>query len=278
MQHTTKWDKRVTALAVLALFSSSVYAEENKVNNDEQQSILSNIGGSFSLAYNTNIYSPSDYRSVRSLSWNGSLNYGFTDNMTGYISSGGYRAYENETGDFATDSIIGASYSNLFTFGETGKVGLRGQLTIPTSETSRDTELYTALRVDVPISFEMLGGNYSVSPRVRKNFYKYKTMNGRVLTEWAYSLSVGANYQFDKLTLGASALGGNGMSYKGNRSKQFTYGASVFSSYQLADSWSASLSASTAGFYTDAERGTLGDIDLFDEDKATYTAQLSFSF
>ncbi|KOO10792.1 hypothetical protein AKJ18_32430, partial [Vibrio xuii] len=102
----------------------------------------------------------------------------------------------------------------------------------------------------------------------RKNFYKFKTMNGRVLTEWVYSLSVGANYQFDKLTLGASALGGNGMSYKGNRSKQFTYGASVFSSYQLADNWSASLSASTAGFYTDAERGTLGDIDLFDEDKA----------
>lgn len=80
-------------------------------------------------------------------------------------------------------------------------------MTIPTSEASRDTELYTAFRLSVPVSFKMLGGNYSVSPRLRKNFYKYQTMNGRVLTEWVYSVSADGHYQFDKLTLGASLLG-----------------------------------------------------------------------
>ncbi|HAS8175290.1 TPA: hypothetical protein I7671_05520 [Vibrio vulnificus] len=288
MQHTTKW--KITPLAILlgALFSSSIYAEENSQTNGESNTestseaqsscIWCNVGGSASLAYDSNLYDTNDYRSVRNFSWNGTLNYKLSDKTGLYFSTGGYRALEDKVGTYATDSVFGASYSNIYEFGETGKIGLSGQLTIPTSEISRDTKLYTAIRISTPIRFQMLGGNYSVTPRVRKNFYKYETMNGRVLTEWVYSISVGGSYSFDDLTIGASALGGNGMSYKGTRSRQFTYGASAYASYGITDNWSTSFTVSTAGFYSDAERGTLGNIDLFDTDKATYIAQLTFSF
>ncbi|MCX9565232.1 hypothetical protein IG518_22080, partial [Vibrio cholerae] len=182
------------------------------------QCMICQLSGSATLAYDSNLYDKDDYRSIRNLSWNGTLNYPVSEQLRAYITGGGYRVFQDKTGTYVTDTVVGLNHSNLFAFGETGRLGLGGQLTIPTSEASRDTELYTAFRLSMPVSFEMLGGHYSVSPRLRKNFYKYQTMNGRVLTEWVYSLSVDGNYQFDNLTLGMSLLGGNGTSYKGNRS------------------------------------------------------------
>ncbi|QXC58528.1 hypothetical protein KSS82_10790 [Vibrio mimicus] len=271
---------------VVSLFSATtVFAEGETTNpnsdltlNEDQPCLICQLSGSASLAYDSNLYDKDDYRSVRNLSWNGTLNYPVSEQLRAFITGGGYRVFQDKTGTYVTDTVVGLNYSNLFTFGETGRLGLGGQLTIPTSEASRDTELYTAFRLSVPVSFKMLGGNYSVSPRLRKNFYKYQTMNGRVLTEWVYSVSADGNYQFEKLTLGASLLGGNGTSYKGNRSREFTYAASIYSHYQILDSWFASLSISSSGFYSDAERGTLGNLDLFDTDKASYIAQLTYSF
>ncbi|EHY9843778.1 hypothetical protein OZ254_000135 [Vibrio cholerae] len=271
---------------VVSLFSATtVFAEGETTNpnsdltlNEDQPCLICQLSGSASLAYDSNLYDKDDYRSVRNLSWNGTLNYPVSEQLRAFITGGGYRVFQDKTGTYVTDTVVGLNYSNLFTFGETGRLGLGGQLTIPTSEASRDTELYTAFRLSVPVSFKMLGGNYSVSPRLRKNFYKYQTMNGRVLTEWVYSVSADGHYQFDKLTLGASLLGGNGTSYKGNWSREFNYAASVYSNYQISDSWLASFTVSSAGFYSDAERGTLGNLDLFDTDKASYIAQLTYSF
>lgn len=271
---------------VVSLFSAAAVSAGGEATNqnsdltlnEDQQCLICQLSGSASLAYDSNLYDKDDYRSVRNLSWNGTLNYPVSEQLRAYITGGGYRVFQDKTGTYVTDTVVGLNYSNLFTFGETGRLGLGGQLTIPTSETSRDTELYTAFRLSMPVSFKMLGGHYSVSPRLRKNFYKYQTMNGRVLTEWVYSVSADVNYQFDKLTLGMSLLGGNGTSYKGNRSREFTYAASVCSNYQISDSWSASFTVSSAGFYSDAERGTLGNLDLFDTDKASYIAQLTYSF
>ncbi|ENR6544571.1 hypothetical protein ACEWOX_000263 [Vibrio cholerae] len=271
---------------VVSLFSATtVFAEGETTNpnsdltlNEDQPCLICQLSGSASLAYDSNLYDKDDYRSVRNLSWNGTLNYPVSEQLRAFITGGGYRVFQDKTGTYVTDTVVGLNYSNLFTFGETGRLGIGGQLTIPTSEASRDTELYTAFRLSVPVSFKMLGGNYSVSPRLRKNFYKYQTMNGRVLTEWVYSVSADGHYQFDKLTLGASLLGGNGTSYKGNRSREFNYTASVYSNYQISDSWLASFTVSSAGFYSDAERGTLGNLDLFDTDKASYIAQLTYSF
>ncbi|EJL6393875.1 hypothetical protein NMR99_000868 [Vibrio navarrensis] len=288
MQHTTKW--KVTPLAVIlaALFSTSALADENNtVDNSGAEStqteesascFVCNVSGSATLAYDSNLYDKDDYRSIRNFSWSGSLNYRLSENSQVFFSSGGYRALEDEIGTYATDSVLGLSYSNLYQFGETGKVGVSGQFTIPTSEISQDTELYTAFRLSVPVSFQVLGGDYSLTPRIRKNFYKYKTMNGRVLTEWVYSISANGSYSFGDLTLGASALGGNGMSFKGNRSRDFSYGASAYASYSITKNWSTSFTVSTAGFYHDAEKGTLGNIDLFDTDKASYIADITFSF
>ncbi|WP_159738289.1 hypothetical protein [Vibrio atypicus] len=278
MQYTKKCKQGTVALALTALFSSPSWAEGN--NNEEQppESAWSNLGGSLSLSYDTNIYNPDDYRSERSLSWSGSLNYRFTDNITGYLSTGGYRAYENQTGDFATDSVIGASYSGLYEFGETGKIGASGQFTIPTSEASRKDELQTAFRLATPVSMKPWGVNVSITPRLRKNFHKYKTAGGRSLTEWTYSVSSSVSKSWDSLTLGISALGGNTISYQGTRRSSWTYGGSLFGSYSISKNWSASLSASTSGVYQDAERGTLGNIDLFDQDNASYRATVTFSF
>jgi len=181
MQNTIKCKRRTIALAVSVLLSSPAWADDNK-EEQEEKSAWSDFGGSLSLSYDTNIYDPDDHRSVRSLSWSGGLNYRFTNNITGYLSTGGYRAYENKTGDFATDSVIGASYSGLYEFGETGKIGASGQFTIPTSEASRKDELQTAFRLATPVSMKPWGVNVSITPRLRKNFHKYKTAGGRSLT------------------------------------------------------------------------------------------------
>ncbi|HAS6348495.1 hypothetical protein LZU85_05425 [Vibrio sp. IRLE0018] len=289
MQHTKKW--RITPLAILlgALFSSSLYAEENSETQDSSQAeftqtdesascILCNVGGSLSLTYDTNIYDKDDYRSVRSFSWGGSLNYKLTDKTRAFFSSGGYRTLEDKTGDYITDSVVGVNYSNLFTFGDTGRVSLSGQFTIPTSETSQKDELNTAFRLAVPVSFKIWDVNFNVSPRLRKNFHEYKTIAGRSLTEWTYSLSSSASMSWGSFSTGISMLGGNTISYQGTRRSSWTYGGSIYGSYTINDQWSASLSASSSGVYQDAERGTLGNIDLFDQDKASYSATVTFSF
>ncbi|UUM31388.1 hypothetical protein [Vibrio japonicus] len=275
MQNTTKWKESIIAFSLLSIFSSSALSDDNKP--DEQQ-IKSSFGGNVSVAYDTNIYHKDDHRSVRNISWNGSLHYSFASNYRAYLSSGGYRALEDKTGDYFTDSVIGISRSNLFEFGDTATVGINGQFTIPTSETSRKDELITAFRVAVPLSFQISDANISVSPRLRKNFHKYQTAGGKSLTEWVYSLSTSASYSFQDLTVGISALAGNSISYQGTRRNSITYGGSVFGSYQLTDAFSFSLSASTSGFYLDAEKGTLGDIDIFDADRASYEARISYSF
>ncbi len=92
-----------------------------------------------------------------------------------YFSTGGYRALEDEVGTYATDSVLGLQYTNLYRFGDTGKIGVAGQLTIPTSETSRKDELHTAVRLDVPISFQ-LGASIFGFAKTEKNFHEYKTM------------------------------------------------------------------------------------------------------
>lgn len=279
MKNTIKWKLSSVAFVVASLLVSPLWAnEEDNGRIEEEKEVPSKFGGSVSLAYDTNIYNKGDYRSVRNFSWSGSLSYRLNETYSAYLSSGGYRALENETGTFVTDSVIGLNYSNLFTFGDTGKVSLNGQFTIPTSESSKKDELNTALRLAIPMSLKAWGINFSLSPRIRKNFHEYKTVGGRSLTEWAYSLSSSASYTFTDLTLGISALGGNTISYKGTRRESITYGGSIYGAYKISDSFNFSLTAATSGFYADAERGTLGNIDLFDADRASYIAQVTYSF
>ncbi|KYN24926.1 hypothetical protein AUQ44_03595 [Vibrio cidicii] len=288
MQHTTKW--KVTPLAVIlaALFSTSALADEdNTVDNSGAEStqteesascFVCNVSGAVSLSYDTNIYNKDDHRSVRNLSWSGDLSYKLSSNTKVYFSTGGYRAFEDETGTYATDSVLGLSYSNLYNFGETGKIGASGQFTIPTSESSEKDELQTAFRLSVPVTLTAWDINFSISPRLRKNFHKYKTAGGKSLTEWTYSLSTSASKSWESFSSGVSILGGNTISYQGTRRSSWSYGVSIWGAYSFSDNWSASLEAATSGAYQDAERGTLGNIDLFDQDKASYIATLTFSF
>lgn len=286
MQHTKTWKMTPLVLAIASSLSLSAFAEESteqastaELSTSDESCLLCNVGGSVGVYYSSNLYDQDDYRLDRSLSWNGSLNYKLSENTRLYITSGGYKAYDNKTGIFANDTVVGMNYSGLFSFGETGKVGLGGQFTIPTSETSRDTRLYTAFRIDLPISFKALGVNFSVQPRLRKNFYEYETINGRVLTEWQGTLSMAASYPLhDSLTIGGSLLGGNGMSYKGARAREFTYGGSLFASYSINDNWLVALSVASSGRYYDAQQGNLGNVDLFDAEKASYTVGTSYSF
>jgi len=286
MQHTTKWMLKSFPLIIGSLLSFNILAEDAVVEENEDSSIAiesdecqsCKLSGSATLGYDTNIYSRSDHRSVRNISWRGSLNYSFNDAYRLYFNTGGYRALEDEVGTYMTDTIVGLSRAKLYQFGETGAVGIAGQFTIPTSETSRKDSLNTAFRLAIPVSFKLWDANISISPRVSKSFHEYKTSGGKSLTEWIYSISMGANYRWDKLEMGISALGGNSRSYQGTRRTELTYAGSIYAGYDLAENIGISLAVSTAGFYADAERGTLGNIDLFDPDRATYIAEISYSF
>ena len=290
MHNTIKWKVKPIAILLGTMFTLSVYAEEvNSVDNinDKAEStqnendascITCNISGSVTAGYSTNIYNKDDYRAARSFSWDGTLKYTLSENTKAYISSGGYRALDDEVGTYATDSVIGLSHSKLYEFGESGKIGVSGQFTIPTSEASRNDKLQTAFRIAIPVSFEHWGVSFNISPRLRKNFHRYETYGGKSLTEWTYSLFTGASYSWEQLTLGVDALGGNTISYQGTRRDSVDYGGSIYGAYDFNDNWSFTLTAATSGAYADAERGTLGNIDLFDADKASYTADITFSF
>lgn len=288
MQHTNKWNKRPLVILLGTTLAFNVNAEESGSNNigeggnagneNTTNCVLCNLSGSITAGYSSNLYDKDDHRSVRNITWDGSLSYKLSSNTRLYFSSGGYKALENETGTFATDSVLGASYSSLYRFGETGKVGVSGQFTIPTSETSENDKLNTAFRLAVPVTVTAWDVDFSLTPRLRKNFHEYKTQGGKSLTEWIYSFSVGASYSWEKLTIGASGLGANTQSYQGTRRTGFDYGASLYGTYQFTENWSSSLTAASSGYYTDAERGTLGNIDLFDADKASIIADVTFSF
>ncbi|CCN71916.1 hypothetical protein [Vibrio nigripulchritudo] len=285
MQHTKITSLPGLVLMTGALASFNAMAEEavNSEQDDGAKSVAkeevveTKYGGSLSLGYQTNIYHPDDYRSSRALNWN--ARFSATEGkLTTFITTGAYRALEDKTGDFFTDTAIGLSYSSIGKFGETGNVGISGQLTVPTSETSRKQNLNTALRLALPISLKVSDVNLSVSPRLRKNFHSYKTAGGSSLSEWIYSISAGGSYSMGDFSISASVLGGNSISYQGTRRSSFTYAGSLSGSYRATDYLSLSLSASSSGVYTDAERGTLGNIDLFDSENATYVATATFSF
>ena len=288
MLHTTKW--RMTPLAMLlgTLFSMPLLAEETNVadssgiestqNEGESSCIVCKLSGSVYLSYDTNIYDKDDYRSVRNFSWGGDLNYAISKDITAFFSAGGYRALEDEVGTYATDSVLGLQYSNLYRFGDTGNIAVAGQFTIPTSEGSRKDELQTAFRLAVPVSFSLWNVDFSIAPRLKKNFHKYKTNGGHSLTEWTYSLFSVAEKSWDSFSLGITALGGNTISYQGTRRSSWQYEGALYGTYKFNKSWSLTLAASSSGFYQDAERGTLGNIDLLDQEKASYIASVAYSF
>ncbi|CZF78068.1 hypothetical protein GCE9029_00599 [Grimontia celer] len=236
------------------------------------------LGGKASIFYSQNGYNKDDYRSVRSLNWSATANYKISENYSGYLTTGGYRAYEDKTGDFFTDSVLGVSRSSLFSFGETGKVGASLQFTIPTSETSKKEDLNTAARLGLSVSGKTAGFDLSIAPRYRKNFHEYKTtVNGKVLTEHVVSVVSSVGYGLGDAYLSGSIIGGTSWTYSSVR-RDWTYVGQLSASYKFTDSLSGALSASNSGVYFDAEQGTLGNIDLFDEKSATYTATLTYSF
>ena len=288
MLHTTKWTMTPLAMLLGTLFSMPLLAEETNVadssgiestqNEGESSCIVCKLSGSVYLSYDTNIYDKDDYRSVRNFSWGGDLNYAISKDIKAFFSAGGYRALEDEVGTYATDSVLGLQYSNLYRFGETGKIAVAGQFTIPTSEDSRNDELQTAFRLAVPVSFSLWSVDFSIAPRLKKNFHKYKTNGGRSLTEWTYSLFSVAEKSWDSFSLGITALGGNTISYQGTRRSSWQYEGALYGTYKFNKSWSLTLAASSTGFYQDAERGTLGNIDLLDQEKASYIASVAYSF
>ncbi|KJY66467.1 hypothetical protein [Vibrio nigripulchritudo] len=285
MQHTKITSLPGLVLMTGALASFNTMAEEtaNSEQDDAAKSVAkeevveSKYGGSLSLGYQTNIYHPDDHRSKRELNWNAKFS-ATNGKLTTFITTGAHRVLEDKTGDFFTDTAVGLSHSSIGKFGETGNLGISGQLTVPTSETSRKQNLNTALRLALPVSFKVSDVSLSVSPRLRKNFHSYKTAAGKSLSEWIYSISAGVGYTFGDFSINASLLGGNSISYQGTRRSSFNYAGSLSGSYTVTDYLSLSLSASSSGVYADAERGTLGNIDLFDSENATYVATATFSF
>ena len=256
-------------------------AEETSNATSEEVAKSSNTswGGSLSLGYDSNFFQESDYRSSKALSFHGSLYLSFWDNYSLYASSGGYRTLQNAEGFYSTDSVIGLSRVSLLTFGETGKVGLSGQFTIPTSEFSQESQLNTAFRVQAPISFTLSDIGISIAPRIRKNIHQYTTSpSGNVNISWGLSLLLAANYSYGDAFFSASALGGTSINYNGQWADGYSYGGSLSTGYNLRDDLSVSLTVASSGVYSDAAQGTLGSFDIFDEAKATYSLAMTYSF
>ena len=254
------------------------FADETSESNDIKQESIS-WGGSLSLGYDSNFFQESDYRSNRAVSFHGSLYLSFWDNYSLYANSGGYRTLQYAEAYYSTDTVIGLSRSSLFTFGESGKIGMSGQFSIPTSEFSQDSHLNTAFRVQTPISFKLLDINMTVAPRVRKNFHQYTTSpTGTVNISWGLSLLLSANYSYDGAFFFASALGGTSINYNGRWADGYSYGGSFGAGYKVLEDLSISLTFASSGVYTDAAQGTLGSFDIFDEAKATYSLGMTYSF
>ena len=266
---------------VLSCTAPSVFADEvtgnkNKSGIEEKSPAFSDIAGYISVGYDTNAYT--NHQQDRSLSWNLGVNTVYNDTFKLYASAGAYRSFDSNRGDFYTDTIVGVRLSSLFQFGRSGKVGLGGQFVIPTSEHSRDDKLTTAFRLDMPISIEYLGINFGMSPRIRKNFHRYKTGGNRSLTEWIYSLSFWTNYSWSDYSVGLSMLGGETVSYQGTVRDEYSYSGSVYLSYSWTDKVSTTISAANAGYYVEAERGSLGNIDFFDLTSSSYNFDVTYLF
>lgn len=237
----------------------------------------SSIGGEFSTTYTTNQYEKDDHRSLRSFNWSGTISQKLSERYSTYISSGGYRGYEDETGDFLTDTVIGLADSNLATIGMTGKLKHNIQVTLPTSEQSKKDDLYSAIRLAIIYSDSSKELDYYISPRIRKNFHKYKTAGGKSLEEWVGSLSIGAKYKWLDYTIEASLLGGTLWTYQNTR-RDWKYSGSLSGTWDITKNLYTSLSLSNSGVYFDAEKGTIGDIDLFNERTASYSLSIGFRF
>ncbi len=269
-------------VSVLSGFIACTLAIKQPVLANETYNIKgesTSWGGSLSLGYDSNFFQESDYRSNRALSFHGSLYLSFWDSYSLYANSGGYRTLQHAEGYYSTDTVIGLSRSSLFTFGESGKVGMSGQFSIPTSEFSQDNHLNTAFRIQTPLSFTLLDIDMTVAPRIRKNFHQYTTSpSGTVNISWGLSLLLVANYSYDDAFFFASALGGTSINYNGRWADGYSYGGSLGAGYKLLENLSISLTFASSGVYTDAAQGTLGSFDIFDEAKATYSLGMTYSF
>lgn len=237
---------------------------------------INNINGYLSLTYTSNYVDKDDHRSIRNLNWSGNLNYKLNEN-TIYIDSGGYRVYEDETGTYLTDTIIGIKNSQYYQWGETGNIGYAAQFTLPTSELSEKDKLYTALRLSMPITNKWDSINYFFTPRVKKNFHKYKTAADKNLTEWVASINTGVGYSWHDFTVNLSLLGGTAWSYHGTR-YDWNYSGALSGIWQITPHFYTALSTSNSGVYFDAERGTVGDIDIFNLNTASYSIAVGYSF
>lgn len=271
------------------ILAQPAFAEEAKDSTTEnetgtsEETIADNSttawGGSLSIGYDSNFFQASDYRSSRALSFHGSLYFGFWESYSLYTSSGGYRTLQGAEGFYSTDTVVGLSKSSILTFGESGNVSISGQFSIPTSQSSQDSFLNTAFRVQTPISFKLADVGITVAPRIRKNFHQYTTSpNGDTNISWALGLLLAANYTYGNTFFSASALGGTSINYNGRWADGYSYGGSLTTGYNLRDDLSLSLTLASSGVYTDAAQGTLGSFDIFDEAKATYSLGLTYSF
>ncbi|MUK78831.1 hypothetical protein GNP84_18270 [Aliivibrio fischeri] len=236
-------------------------------------------GGSLSLGYDSNLYSASDYRSSRAISFHGSLYLAFWEHYSLYSNTGGYRTLQNAEGFYSTDTVVGLSRSSLLTFGDSGRMSISGQFSIPTSQASQDSFLNTAFRIQTPFTFKLADVGFLIAPRVRKNFHQYTTSpSGNVNISWGLSLLLGANYNYGDAFFSISALGGTSINYNGRWADGYSYGGNVSAGYNLLEDLSISLTLASSGVYTDAAQGTLGSFDLFDEAKATYSLGMTYSF
>ena len=258
------------------LLSPLAIADESSSENE------SRWGGLLEADYTSNFYERGSYHEARTAGLTGVVDYTFVNDSKLSLNLAGIHSLDNPKGQYWRDGWLKYGNSELFELSSWATLGMDGSIRLPMSEQSKKDDLHTSLRVATPLSID-LGAlltslEFTWQPRLMKNFHEYKTRGGQTLKEWTLENLLSLDYApWDKWSFNVSMVLNSHWTYSGNRKKDdYIHSESVF--YELNDSWSVGLMYSNTGIVYDLERGATGSVSLYDEQNATWSLLVDYSF
>ncbi|WP_261817694.1 hypothetical protein [Vibrio gallicus] len=287
----------IKAGLLLAMFSlSTTVALANPITSDisntdpddvqSEQTFTPSWVGAVSVTYADNW--ANDYRDNRNVDFDLQLGYQFTNNFSAGVITGAYyldtQYCSTHTKDYwcASSTYLYANYANLYQFGDFTTVGLKGRILLPTSQYSRDTELYFGTSVYVPFSFDVNryidGLSLVFQPSATKYFNKYESIGGSNLVEYTFGLGLASSYQItDNLSFSFSMTDSYYITYQGY-TKYPTISHSEEFDYTFTDNLYVGLGYTNSAQYFNPDKGPNPVSGLFDDKDPNYYVSVGYSF
>lgn len=270
--------------ALCALFATclplTAHAESP---TDEQASVESDQPWSFSASssYSRNAYRDTSYLASRSIDASVTLGYRFDDNWSLSADIAGIHQFDGEKGQYWQNAWIKAKYADLYQPTENLSFSAGMRVLIPLSETAQKSDLSTAIRADLSLSYDMAflleGLTLTDSVRIRKNFHRYTTVGTTQLEEYRLSNSFGLTYEFGDWWLSATIDSSTSWTYRGNEySPEFSHSEEL--GYNVTENISLAVGLTNSARYFDADRGPNPIDTLFDLDKPTYYLSITYNY